>query len=103
MSELVDVVSLYILYSQICSVLLISFVYIGRLTEPCKIFVSFGVFLVCLVTHDLSTFSLLTFALHLLILRPNNEMACHLTSAVTNYHATWNGDDVAEVLMVLTT
>ena len=45
-SELVEVVSLCILYSHIYSGLLISFVDVGRLTEPRKIFVSFGIFLV---------------------------------------------------------
>ena len=53
LSELVEVVSLYILYSHIYSGLLISFVDVGGLTEPIKS--------LCLLVYFLFVFLLVVF------------------------------------------
>ena len=58
-----EVIPLYILYSPLYSELLISFC--GRRSvdrTTLNVCVSFGIFLVCLITHDLSRFALLASA-----------------------------------------
>lgn len=60
--------SLYFLPSYLYSWFLLSFIYLGWLTEQRKYFLSFGIFLIYLITHGLSRFSLLASVGHIIIL-----------------------------------